>query len=78
MTDNATRIAAAYAAADEHRLQIEGASVPRADTAWWAGRMDDMAEAHRTQARALTAQALALRPAPDNAQSYPPEGEDAW
>lgn len=68
-----------YGRADEFNLDMELRAVEpgkRAESE--RERLDVMAAAHRMQAATLTAKRLALLPAPDNAQAYPPDGEDRW
>lgn len=65
--------------ADKLTLKVESAAAHQGgDSPWWAERHRAMAAAHLKAAREHTAKELALLPAPDNAQAYPPGGGDRW
>lgn len=79
MNELETRYVAALERADEHRLDIESASVSPNDDDWWATRYDGLATAHREAARRLTRLAQQRRGMRTmERMQYPPEGEDAW
>ena len=74
-----TRYAASFALADDHRLSVETRSYSGDELKrQTVERIRALAAAHREQATVLTAQEMAMRPAPDAAQAYPADGGDAW
>lgn len=75
MNELETRYAAALERADDHRLDIESASISPNDDAWWAARYDALATGHREMARKLTLRAQQRRGMmPTERMQYEPEG----
>ena len=75
MNELETRYAAALDRADDHRLDVESASVSPNDDAWWGTHLDALATAHREMARRLTLRAQQRRGTRQSERmQYEPEG----